>query len=61
MLVSVNSPENPSIVSPEEEKKATMGRICRKGRFEAWNERVRGDRMLIIISMNVSSVTIGLR
>jgi len=21
---------------------ATVGRICRKGRFQAWNERVRG-------------------
>jgi len=32
-------------VSLEEERKATMGRICRKGRFYAWNERVRGDRI----------------
>jgi len=23
-----------------------VGRICRKGRFLAWNERVRGDGML---------------
>jgi len=23
-------------------RKATVGRICRKGRFKAWNERVRG-------------------
>jgi len=23
--------------------KATLGRICREGRFRAWNERMRGD------------------
>jgi len=31
-------------------RKATVGRICRKGRFYAWNERVRADG--ILISMN---------
>jgi len=30
--VTVNSPGN-QVVSPEEEEKATVGRICRKGRF----------------------------
>jgi len=30
-------------VNPEEEKEgAAVERICRKGRFEAWNERVSG-------------------
>jgi len=29
-------------VSPEEEKECCGGRICRKERFEAWNERVKG-------------------
>jgi len=24
-------------------RQATVGRICRKGRFEAWNEKVRGE------------------
>jgi len=34
---------NHGIVSfGEEKRKSTVGRICRKGRFEAWNERVRG-------------------
>jgi len=29
-------------VNPEEEKgRAVVGRICRKGRFLAWNERVQ--------------------
>jgi len=29
--------------NPEEEKgRAAVGRICRKGRFSAWNERVSG-------------------
>jgi len=23
-------------------RKAVVGRICRKGRFQAWNERVKG-------------------
>jgi len=26
---------------PKKKRKATMGKICRKGRFEASNERVR--------------------
>jgi len=30
------------VVSPEEERKAAVGMICRKGSFYAWNERVRG-------------------
>ena len=32
------------VVSPEEEKERLryVGRICRKGRFKAWNERVSG-------------------
>jgi len=42
----------------KKKRKATVGRICRKGRFKAWNERVRGDEILIlIISKNVSSIT----
>jgi len=30
------------VVGHEKEKKATVGRTCRKGRFQVWNERVRG-------------------
>jgi len=30
-------------VCPEEKKKATVGKICRKGRFQAWSERVKDD------------------
>ena len=30
------------VVSPEEGKMAAVGRICRKGMFCAWNERVSG-------------------
>jgi len=33
------------VISPEEERKATVGRTCRKVRFKAWNERVRGDEI----------------
>ena len=43
-------------MSPEEEKKVAVGRICRKGRFKpGMNERV-GDGKLIIISMSVSGI-----
>jgi len=41
----------------KKKRKATMGRICRKGRFLARNERVRGGGILIVISINVSSIT----
>ena len=34
---------------------ATVERICRNGSFKAWNERVRGDGILIIISTNVAA------
>ena len=57
---NVNSLGNPRDQSWREtrERKAMVGRICRKGRFKAWNERVRGDEILIlIISINVSSIT----
>jgi len=30
----------------KKKRKATVGRICRKGRFQAWNERVRGDGII---------------
>jgi len=30
------------VVSPAEVRKATVGKIYRKGRFLAWNERVSG-------------------
>ena len=32
------------MISPGEERKAAVGRICRKVRFEAWNEGVRQGR-----------------
>jgi len=43
----------------EKKRKSTVGRICRKGRFQARNERVRGNGILIIIiiSIKVSSIT----
>jgi len=44
-------------ISPEEERKATVGGIYRNVSFSAWNEGVSGDGILIIISMNVSSMT----
>ena len=39
--VSINSPQSVESVL-EKERKATVGRICRKGRFQTSNERVRG-------------------
>ena len=45
-------------MNPEERGRAAVGSICRKGRFEAWNERVSGCMMeyQIIVSMTVVSV-----
>jgi len=59
MLKSSSKQFGESVASVlEKKRKATVGRICRKGRFKAWNERVRGDEILIlIISINVSSIT----
>jgi len=34
----------------EEEEDATVGTICRKGRFQACNERVSGRRMMRVAS-----------
>jgi len=58
MLGSIGEQSRESVESVLKKKgKATVGRICRKGRFYAWNERVRGDGILIIISINVSNIT----
>jgi len=60
MLRSIGKQSGESVESVLKKKgKATVGRICRKGRFYAWNERVRGDGigLLIIISINVSNIT----
>jgi len=27
---------------PKKKRKATVGKICRKGKLKAWNERVKG-------------------
>jgi len=43
----------------KKKRKATVGRICRKGRFQACYERVRGYGILIITSIHVSSITTG--
>jgi len=41
--VSVNRPDIHGVSPEEEKRKAMVGEmICRKGRFEAWNEKVRG-------------------
>jgi len=53
MLGSIGKQSGESVESALKKKKgATVGRICRKGEFQAWNERVRGDG-----SINVSSTT----
>jgi len=58
MLRSIGKQPGESVESVMKKKrKATAGRICRKERFQAWNERVRGDGILIIIkSINASSL-----
>ena len=43
MLRSIGKQSGESVESvPEKKRKATVGRICRKRRFQAWNERVSG-------------------
>jgi len=41
----------------EKKRKATVGRICRKG-FKPGLKQCRNDGILIIVSINVSSITI---
>jgi len=44
MLRSIGKQSRESVESVRKKKrKATVGRICRKGRFSDWNEKVRGD------------------
>jgi len=44
MLRSIGKQSEESVESIlKNESKAAVGRICRKGAFKAWNERVRGD------------------
>ena len=43
MLRSIGKQSAESVESVlKKKRKAAVGRICRKGRFKAWNERVRG-------------------
>jgi len=43
MLRSISKQSGESMQSVlKKKKKATVGRTCRKGRFQVWNERVRG-------------------
>ena len=58
MLRSTGKQSGESVESVlKKKRKTTVGRICRKGRFKAWNENSKGDGILIIISINVSSIT----
>jgi len=44
MLGSIGKQSGESVKSVwKKKRKATVVRICRKGRFQAWNERVRGN------------------
>ena len=42
------------VVSPEEEKKAAVGRICKKEGFKSGMKEKVGDEKLITISVAVS-------
>ena len=55
--IGKQSGESAESVPKKKKRKVTVGRIYRKGRFSAWKERMRGGGMLIIISINVSSIT----
>ena len=48
--VSVNSPRGIRGFSPEEKRKVTVVRFCRKGKLWAWNERVKGWRLMKVVS-----------
>jgi len=51
MLRSISKQSGESIWSVlKKKRKATVGRICRKGRFWAWNERVKGWWMMRVVS-----------
>jgi len=56
MLRSISKQSGESVESVLK-KKAAVGRICKKGRFEACNERVRGCDGTLSLSINVSSIT----
>jgi len=44
MLRSICKQSGESVESVlKKKRKARVGRICRKVRFQAWNKRVRGD------------------
>jgi len=44
MLGSIGKHSGESMESVlKKKRKAAVGRICRTGRLQAWNERVRGD------------------
>jgi len=49
MLRSTSKQSGESSVNSDLEKKrkVTVGRICRKGRFEPWNERMKGDKAFV--------------
>jgi len=49
MLRSTSKQSEESSVNSDLEKKrkVMVGRICRKGRFEAWNERVKGYKAFV--------------
>jgi len=43
MLRDIGKQSGESLESvPKKKRKATVGRICRKGKLQAWNERVKG-------------------
>jgi len=51
MLRSIGKQSAESVESVlAKKRKATVGRICRKGRFSAWNERVSGWWMMRVVS-----------
>jgi len=57
MLRSIGKQSGKTVESVlvEKEKEGYGGKDLQKGR--AWNKRARGDEILLVISINVSSIT----
>ena len=50
MLRSIGKQSGESVESVRKNKRnATVGRICRKGRFQAWNKRVKSENNMLCV------------
>ena len=42
-MLRIGKQSGKSMESVPKKKKGKVGKVCRKGKFQAWNERVKGD------------------